>query len=205
MLINLQQSIRRHKLRITGVVHVGAHYGEEYFTYLRFAKGPVIFIEPCQKQFSVLKEKAKTWANVTLFNVACGSDYQRRDMYVEQRNNGQSNSLLKPARHLDHYPDIQFTEKETVTVVPLDSLEFDRSKFNMLAMDVQGFEGEVLRGATETLKAIQYVYTEVNTQDLYEGCTKVEELDAFLKPFGFRRVETKMTGQGWGDAIFTKK
>lgn len=204
MLINLQQSIRRHKLRIRGVIHVGAHHGEEFFTYLRFASGPVVFIEPCKKAFEVLKGKAKGWENVFLFNCACGSSSGEMEMNIEERNGGQSNSLLKPAKHLQHYPDIQFIDKEMVEVKPLDSLPIESGKYNFLNMDVQGYELEVLKGATETLKHVDYIYTEVNKDELYEHCARVEELDAFLKPYRFRRIETKWTAHGWGDSIYKR-
>jgi hypothetical protein len=70
-------------------------------------------------------------------------------------------------------------------------------------MDVQGFELEVLKGATETLKGIDYVYCEINRDEVYEGCAKIWELDAFLKDF--TRVETSWAGGSWGDAIYIKK
>jgi FkbM family methyltransferase len=204
MLIDLKKSIQKHRMKITGVIHVGAHYGEEYFTYLRFAKGPVVFVEPAQSAFDILALKAKDWPNVELFKCACGREQKVMTMNVERRNNGQSNSLLKPMKHLDHYPDIQFMDTEEVEVIPLDLLKIDKKRFNFLNMDVQGYELEVLKGATETLKHIKYIYTEVNRDELYEHCARVEQLDLFLKPHGFKRVETKWTNQSWGDAIYTR-
>ena len=46
-------------------------------------------------------------------------------------------------------------------------------------MDVQGYELEVLKGATETLKHVDYVYCEVNRDEVYEGNAYVEEIDEF--------------------------
>ena len=35
-------------------------------------------------------------------------------------------------------------------------------------MDVQGYELEVLKGATKTLEQVDYVYCEVNRDEVYE-------------------------------------
>jgi hypothetical protein len=124
-------------------------------------------------------------------------------MNVEQANKGMSNSLLKPAKHLEQYPSIQFTETEEVEVWQLDEIVKHLGfSGNLLVMDVQGYELEVLKGATDTLRHIDYLYCEINRDEVYEGCAKVWELDAFLN--GFTRVETSWQGGSWGDAIYIK-
>jgi hypothetical protein len=62
-----------------------------------------------------------------------------------------------------------------------------------------------LRGAAQSLVHVDVLYLEVNERELYEGCAMVGELDAFLEPYGFRRVWTHMTEHGWGDAIYRKE
>ena len=47
--------------------------------------------------------------------------------------------------------------------------------------------------------------TEVNRVDVYKNCAKVDELDEFLKSFGFIRVETTWDGITWGDALYIKQ
>jgi len=46
MLISFKQSIAKHDLRITGVIHVGAHFGQEYHDYKAAGIRQVLFIEP---------------------------------------------------------------------------------------------------------------------------------------------------------------
>jgi hypothetical protein len=60
-------------------------------------------------------------------------------------------------------------------------------------MDVQGYEGEVIKGATETLKHIDYIYSEVNRGQTYAGNMEIDEFDELLKDF--KRVETKWAGK----------
>ena len=77
----------------------------------------------------------------------------------------------------------------------------------MLAMDVQGFEGEVLKGATQTLKHIDIIYTEVNSDFTYQNCMLVGEMDEFLKEYGFVGVEEHWPSPNWtwGDKIYIKE
>ncbi len=79
--------------------------------------------------------------------------------------------------------------------------------YNFLNMDTQGYELKILQGGAETLKAIDYVYSEVNRDEIYEGNARIEQLDAFLHEF--QRVETFWCNGGvsgtWGDAFWIRK
>ena len=52
-------------------------------------------------------------------------------------------------------------------------------------IDVQGYELEVLKGSRETITNISGILTEVNRDELYSNCDRVEQLDDFLKNFDF--------------------
>lgn len=211
MLINFQQSLQKYNMHVRGVIHVGAHYGQEYKEYRSAGIQNVVFIEPCSKAFQVLQDTLGMVHGIKLINSACGAEFSIATMNVEQANQGMSNSLLKPAKHLEQYPSIQFTDTEEVEVHPLDELAgMDRERtippakiYNLLVMDVQGYELEVLKGATGTLNHIDYIYTEVNRDEVYEGCAKVHQLDEFLTDF--QRVETNWAGGTWGDAWYIRK
>lgn len=205
MLIPLKAAIARHNLKITGIVHVGAHWGQELADYHSNGIYDIVFIEPGVAAFNTLNSRiGPDDKRIVMFNCACGEAEGYADLHVEQQNQGQSSSLLIPKKHLEYYPHIQFVATERVPVRTLDSLPFSRGKYNLLMMDTQGAELLVLKGATETLKDINYIYTEVNDQELYEGNAMVGELDAYLVDFA--RVETHWVAQhGWGDAIYIRK
>lgn len=204
MLIDIKKSLKGKEIR--GVIHVGAHYGQEIDDYEAMGIKYMVLFEPLNEAFRVLENRVKRITNsynCILFNVAL-SDFLGTSMInISNQNQGQSNSILRPLKHKDYYPDIVFTEIAPVGVYPLDYFEFDRTMTNFLVMDVQGAEGLVLKGATETLKHIDIIYTEVNTEELYEGCVLMHQLDEMLPDF--KRVETKLTKQGWGDAIYLRR
>ena len=121
---------------------------------------------------------------------------------------GASSSLMKPKIHLTEHPEVTFPTKETVQVHRLD--EFLKSEnlralnYNMLNIDVQGYELEVLKGAGSILGCMQLMILEVNLAEVYEGCPLVGEIDEFLKDYSFERVGTYWQSESWGDAIYVK-
>lgn len=211
MLLSLTQLIHKYSLKITGVIHVGAHFGEEIPEYHKNGIKNMVLIEPCAPAYKRLQNKISGHHHITAYNVACAAVDGEATMYTETANHGQSNSLLQPMRHLQHYPDIQFKGTERVKVYRLDALMQTHANYypaigyNMINMDVQGAEGAVIIGAKETLQHIDYIYTEVNedSAQLYKNATKISDLDELLKDF--QRVETSWTEQGWGDALFIRK
>ena len=71
--------------------------------------------------------------------------------------------------------------------------------------DIQGAELKALKGMEEHLSAVDYLYTEVNSDYVYKGCALIGELDEYLQRFGLFRVETKWTDCKWGDAFYIRK
>jgi|GEM_PF-800025 FkbM family methyltransferase len=203
MLLDFESLLKVNHLSIKGIIHAGAHYGQEYDVYEKCGVEKVIFIEPCKDALDILKPKFSGNKKVSIFDCAVGSSDTIADMNVERRNKGMSNSLLKPKHHLSQYPEIIFNETEQVKVYKIDTLAFNREEYNLLYMDIQGYELEALKGAIETLKHIDAIYTEVNRHELYEGCAMIEQLDEYLVDFD--RVFIDWGGRTWGDAFYVRK
>jgi len=177
----------------------------------------MIFFEASKKNYLVMQEKIgnKTKKSflrkifglnkeVILVNKAVGAENKKIFLNIETANDGLSNSILAPGLHLEQYPNIQFNQKEEVEMVTLDSEIIEKSHYNFLVMDVHGYELEVLKGSKEILKNISLILTEVNRDEVYEGCAKIEELDKFLNDYKFKRIETDFYGGAWGDALYIK-
>ena len=205
MLINFTNLNNKYKMDIKGIVHIGAHYGEEIQEYVDNGIQKITVFEPLSKNFEVLTKRMQSVnADIQGHQVALGSKKGTATMYLSS-NDAQSSSILKPKQHLQLHPDVSFTGTEEVEVCLLDDYEFGDANF--INIDVQGYELEVFRGGKETLKNIDYIYCEVNRDEVYEGAPMVEELDEFLGGYGFQRVETKWpeTYYTWGDALYIKK
>ena len=203
MLLSFTGLRKKYNMDVKGIIHVGAHHGEELSEYVKNGIQDIVVFEPLSECFDVLAQKVMNLnANVEGHQVALGSAPGTATMYLSD-NEKQSSSILKPKVHLTHHPHVKFDGTEEVEVDMLDN--FDTKDYNFLNMDVQGYELEVLKGAKETLKHVDYVYCEVNRDEVYEGNAYVEELDEFLSAYGMERVETSWEGQIWGDALYIKK
>lgn len=203
MLISFSNIKRKYNMDIKGIIHVGGHFGEEIREYVSNNINNIVIFEPSSSNFSVLEKNVSGLnANIQGYQVALGSAESKLEMYISS-NDGLSSSLLKPKKHLTQYTNITFEEKELVEVKTLDSYSF--TNYNFINMDVQGYELEVLKGGVETLKNVDYVYCEVNRDEVYENNAYVEEIDQFLSEYNMERVEVDWQGETWGDALYIKK
>jgi len=201
MILPLKEVVDRYHISLKGVIHIGSHHGLEYSDYHDAGIEDMIFFEPIKSNYKGLIETLPKSDRIKTFNLALGPEMCERKMYVETRNNGMSCSLLEPYKHLEMYPWITFDSFETVQVEKLDNVSFDRDLFNIINIDVQGYELEVFKGAVETLKTIDIIYAEVNAVEMYKGCALVTDLDNFLT--GFKRVADNISNNGrWGDALY---
>lgn len=188
---------------IKGIIHIGGHFGEELAEYVRAGIQDIVVFEPLESNFNVLFENVNNLnANILGHQVALGPEEKDVEMYVSS-NEGLSSSVLKPKVHLTQYKNITFNETEKVEMKTLDSYNY--TDYNFINMDVQGYELEVLKGGTETLKHIDYVYCEVNRDEVYEHNAYVEEIDEFLSSYNMKRVETNWEGGTWGDALYIRE
>lgn len=212
MLLNFNEIKNKYSIKIDGVLHIGAHHGQENTIYTSNNIENIIYFEPLEKNFFILQQLI-TNPQFDLINLALGNENKKVEMNVETANNGQSSSILKPKLHLQQYPHIVFNERQEVNMMKLDDFmtsyksnsKNKNKKFNFINIDVQGYELEVLKGSTETLKSIDYIISEVNRDFVYEGCVLIEELDSYLEEFNFKRLETTWDGVTWGDALYIKK
>jgi FkbM family methyltransferase len=204
MLFDLNYLKNKYKLDIKGIIHIGAHFGQEYEIYEKLNINKMIFFEPHPKSFDVLFNKLNKKNNIKLINTALGNIEGSVDMNIELNNEGQSNSLLTPKKHLEKYPNIKFFDKIKVPITKLDNFLTEDFEYNFITIDVQGYELEVFKGSVKILDRIDYIITEINRDEVYENCVQVDELDNFLIKFGFIRVETNWGGDIWGDAFYIK-
>jgi FkbM family methyltransferase len=201
MLIKVQELVGAWAIRPTGVIHVGAHAAEESSEYQRYGWRPVIWIEANP----MLIDRLKTIVPKE-DSVICAALWDEDELSLDFNvaNNGESSSFLQPVTHLIEHPDIKFETKLTLSTKRLDSILTDIPKF--LNLDVQGAELHVLRGLGKLIESLDYIYTEINDEELYKDCAKLRDLDCFLEMKGFARVCLRRNGRsGWGDAFYVRK
>ena len=190
---------------IKGIIHIGAHRGQEISDYIDGGIQDIILFEPLSTNFEILEQNlADMNANISGHQVALGNEEKKVTMYLSN-NEQMSSSILRPKKHIQNHPTVLFEGTEEVDMMRLDSYSDETEKFNFINMDVQGYELEVLKGGSETLKHVDYVYCEVNRDEVYENNAYIEELDEYLGNYNMGRVETVWSGGIWGDALYIKQ
>jgi FkbM family methyltransferase len=202
MLINFSNIYKKYNMNISGIIHIGGHYGQEIVEYVNTGIQKIVIFEPLTNNFKILQENIKNVnANITLHQIALGSKKGIATMNLSS-NELQSSSILKPKEHLTLHPNVTFSGTEDVEIRTLDG--FNYKNYNFINMDVQGYELEVLRGSKKTLDKIDYVYCEVNRGEVYENNAMIEDIDDFLSNYNLTRVEINWAGKLWGDALYIK-
>ncbi len=199
----LSKFLNEFSKEIDGIIHVGAHTGQEVIEYIKY-RNKIILFEPQKDIFNKLIQNVNKYENVDCYNFGLGSKNEKKTIYRSEGNEGKSSSVLSPEIHLVVQPDINFVDTEEIQIKRFDSLDLDT--LNFLTLDVQGFELEVLKGFGEKLKNVEFIYTEINTKFLYKENALVADIDKYLKKYNFIRVFTNIDCFNYfGDAFYIKK
>ena len=109
MLIDLRSLCNKYKFLPKGIIHVGAHKGEELTTYEDLGIENVIWIEANPKIFESLNENIKKFKNHKAYNFLV-SDKNDEEYIFHVTNNGESSSILELERHKIHHSHIHVVE-----------------------------------------------------------------------------------------------
>ena len=199
MLIPLSELKARFGIKIKGILHIGAHNCEEFNDYISCGVNlsNIYWIEALPR----LVEKNKLINQ--LLNI-----YQAL-IYDEDVNNLQSSSILEFGSHKTSHPQVKIVEKVKMITSRMDSIikkhTIAMENVNFINLDIQGVELRALKSMESYLNNIDYIYTEVNTEEVYKNCDQMGALTEYLSKFNFKLVDARIYKQfGWGDAFYIK-
>lgn len=140
------------------VFDVGANRGQTLEALLRFAPAAAIHsFEPGSEVFEVLQRTHGGRRNVHLHRMALGSKREQRSMLI--RDNSELNTLVSSSEGIDA------SKAELIEISTVDEITALRniSHLDLLKMDVQGWEMEVIRGASDLIANhnVMFVLAEV--------------------------------------------
>lgn len=206
-MLDIVDLCQQHSITPHGVIHIGAHMGQELGQYQSMNVKKVLFIEANPVVVERLQKQVAELPHVQVVNCAISNSNGTVSLHVTS--NEQSSSILPLKGHSKIYPTIKETHQVNVSGKTLDTLlkelEIQPEEYNFLNIDIQGAELLALQGATNLLKYVDAINTEVNYEELYEGCALIDEIDDFLEQHGFERVATTTPHPSWGDAFYLRK
>ena len=202
---------------VTGIIHVGAHRGEEVEQYSDMDAKTVIWVEPNPDVFKEMKHfltSVGAAIDSHAFEYAVSDvDHDTVDFHLYygpdagfMRGNKGCSSLLKAKGRFESWHQ-ETIKVETITIdTLLTENDFKPSDFQLLNLDVQGAELLALKGASEVLNHVKYVATEATWKNPdYVDNVMYDELKSFLESKGFIETEIVNHGPDWGDVLFVKE
>jgi FkbM family methyltransferase len=163
-------------------LELGAHQGQDTAWLARIPDVVVHAFEPDPRNHPAAAP------NVIVNRAAIADDDGRRPFILSHEGWGRewtySSSLKRPKNHLLWYP-VTFDGTIEVDAVRLDTYCRERGlqRIDFIWADIQGAEGEMVRGGQATLARTRYLYTEFSDHELYEGQATLSELVALLPDF----------------------
>jgi len=186
--------------RLDQVLDVGAHYGEWAETALReFSCAQVCSFEPFPESFDQLKQKLGGSSRSRQVNLAASDSTGERQFHLYE------NSCLN-----------SLTDKSSWTVkanwnsmasILVRSVRLDEwcesekvAQVDVLKVDTEGFDLQVLQGATGLFqrRGVRFVFVEFNDLQPREAVTggALLPIDTLLRSFGFRFINTYVDNVG---------
>ena len=156
------------------VIDVGAWCGTWAKAIEPFAK-KVIAFEPDKTHFECLQRNCAV--NCTPRMEAVGAQLQEVSLTEDN---------FTQAKRVD--------EKGNIRMITLDHMEYEH--VDMIKIDVEGYEMEVLKGATKTLESVKYLMIELNNNTKKYGSNNIE-VEKYIVSLGF-----KVLMEHWPDKVF---
>ena len=176
--------------QIETIIDVGANQGQFALVCSHFYKDAKIYsFEPVPETASVIKANTRHLKNIEVFEMALGSTEGSIDFYKNEYSHA-SSALPVSKLQLESHPQTAQTEIIKVPVKRLDDMAetiVSEGKI-LLKLDVQGFEKEVLLGATSFIKKVDYILFEASFVSMYDGEPLYEEMHNYVSGLGFEMV-----------------
>ncbi len=181
------------KLHIKHVIDVGANVGQFGLDVRRHGfEGLIVSYEPVQETFGSLSQAIKKHQPWKAFQLGLGAVESERTINISG-NAGLSSSILEMrSLHLENFPHSATVAKQKISISTIDKqLEILglQPQEIMLKLDVQGFEAEVLKGASQSLSKIPLCYLEVSITPLYAGEISFLPILIELSKFGHEVID----------------
>ena len=150
--------------------------------------GKIISFEPISapyKKLCVNSRRNNNW----YIHEKCALGNNNNTININISKNSVSSSILPILKtHVDSAKDSKYIDTENVKVITFDSIfksYYSKKDKSLLKIDTQGFENEVLDGASNSLSDITLIQCELSIVPLYENQKLYNEMVKKIESLGF--------------------
>jgi FkbM family methyltransferase len=168
----------------TSAIDVGAYNGEwaRMFKSI-FPSSKVLMIEGQNDKSQILQEVCSFLKSDVVFEITLlGAKDGEKVRFVEMETGSSVFEEFSPYKR-------NYLEKELVTLDSLLARYQDFRNLDFLKLDVQGYELEVLKGASELLKRTEFVLMEASLIPSNNGCPLLSDVINFMSEKNFRLLD----------------
>lgn len=172
---------------IRTVIDVGANTGQFARMIRRvFPDARLLCFEPLKECFRALEQGLAALPPAKGFHLALGSKTNTVEMH--RSNFTPSSSILTMADlHKEEWPQSACHSPERVNVARLDDVLVgeDVVRDVLIKVDVQGYEGEVIRGGEQAIRNAAVAVIETSFRELYNGQPLFDDVYRMMRDLGF--------------------
>lgn len=195
---------------VKNIIDVGGHHGEFYNAFIKnkINFDSYLIFEPFPESFSIIEEIHDN--RVTKYNIGIGHEKSTLEFNVSEWETSNTFSKVNQNTFKNKFKKLiyksePYSSKLEIQIDSLDNICLEMKKsFDVLKIDVEGFELNVLKGANILLKSdlINYIVIEFQKEGSYVGYSP-SEVEQYLDDMGFKLVKTyKILGLGIEDRIY---
>jgi FkbM family methyltransferase len=179
------------------IADIGGADGKTAEMFARaFPQYPVLVFEPLSSNQPKLETVSSSFPNVKIIQKALGAFEEEKEIFITNRIT--SSSLLRPLQSdkIDSnlMKDAAAASGSEIVVVSTLNKELSDIRCDIvLKIDVQGFELNVLKGASEVLDRVMLIVVEVSNHEVYEHSPAYHDIDAFMRYSGFILLDMSLS------------
>lgn len=204
--MRFKDAIENCQIEKRGIIHIGAHEGEEASLYNEIGFSHVLWIEADPTIFEKLALNIKQYPKQKAINYLVSDSEKIIPFYIAS-NEGNSSSILPfSVAAKDVWPGIHAQKVINIESKRLDSILSEKDikeNYNCLNIDLQGAELIALKGIGNLLPLFEFCVLELNFKATYKNAAKFPELNKYFNENGFKLKYINL-GKYQGEGVYIK-
>ena len=177
------------------MIDVGSHEGEFISRFLNFNKIKKFFcFEPNSILYKKLVKKYKSNKKILLFDCALGQNFSIQKLFLSNLTYTSTISSFNKDSNYLKFKNLILKDQNNRKFISIKQKKFDeifkkkKIKNSFLKIDVEGYELNVLKGASKKIKDVKYILIEHQFSNQYKNNFK--SVERLLFKYKFKKIKS---------------